>query len=340
MTNGLRICKVCGKAKPMTDFYGKIHTCKRCVCRRNNQKVVSRNLERQPDLQGEVWMDIVGFEGLYKVSNLGRVRSCRMGIIMIPQPLKDGYLRIRLRKDGKDFPFLVHRLVAIAFISNPNNYETINHKDFNTHNNCVENLEWCTQEYNNKYSRDAGHYHYSEKARAAAKRNRKISDDLAVKIFEDYKKGIKQANLASKYGVTRAFVCRLVHGRCRTEYTNQSLEKDLKMKFSDDEIISMNESFKNGMSLKSIAERFGTSSTYVSSLVFGRSERSRRLIEKGLMTIPKVEKSIPQKVLYKDEILKLHSEGMSLRKIRLVLGIKGHSIVAEVIKEFKDKNNE
>lgn len=102
----------------------------------------------------------------------------------------------------------------------------------------------------------------------------------------------------------------------------------------------MNESFKNGISLKSIAERFGTSSTYVSSLVFGRSERSRRLIEKGLMTIPKVEKSIPQKVLYKDEILKLHSEGMSLRKIRLVLGIKGHSIVAEVIKEFKDKNNE
>lgn len=102
----------------------------------------------------------------------------------------------------------------------------------------------------------------------------------------------------------------------------------------------MNESFKKGISLKSIAERFDTSSAYVGSLVFGRTERSRKLIEKGLMAIPKVEKPIPQKELYKDEILRLHSEGMSLRKIRLVLGIKGHSIVAEVIKEFKVKNNE
>lgn len=65
MTNGLRICKVCGIAKPTTDFYGNIYTCKRCICRRNNQKVVSLNLERQPDLQDEVWMDIAGFEGLY-----------------------------------------------------------------------------------------------------------------------------------------------------------------------------------------------------------------------------------------------------------------------------------
>ena len=102
----------------------------------------------------------------------------------------------------------------------------------------------------------------------------------------------------------------------------------------------MNESFKKGISLKSIAERFNTSSTYVGSLVFGRTERSRKLVEKGLMTTPKVEKPIPQKELYKDEILKLHSEGMSLRKIRLILGIKGHSVVAEVIKEFKEKNNE
>lgn len=301
---------------------------------------MNRNLEKHPDLQGEVWMDVVGFEGLYKVSNIGRVRSSRRGTIMIPHPLKDGYLRIRLRKEGKDFSFLVHRLVAMAFIPNPNNYDTINHKDFNTQNNCVENLEWCTQKYNNKYSRDAGHYHYSEKAREAAKRNRKISDELAIKIFDDYKKGMKQADLASKYDVTRAFVCRLVHGRCRTEYTNQSLEKDLKIKFSDDEIISMNESFKKGISLKSIAERFNTSSTYVGSLVFGRTERSRKLVEKGLMTTPKVEKPIPQKELYKDEILRFHSEGMSLRKIRLVLGIKGHGVVAEVIKEFKDKNNE
>ena len=344
MANGLRICKICGEAKPTTEFYGNTYTCKRCVCRRNSDKVYARNIKLHPDLPNEEWKDVVGFEGLYKVSNLGRIRSIgyggRRGNIMAVHPDKGGYLKIRLTKDKKDYSFLVHRLVAMAFIPNLYNYETINHKDFNTQNNCVENLEWCTQKYNNKYSRDAGHYYYSEKARAAAKRNRKIPDEVAKLIFADYQKGMKQADLASKYKVTKAFVCRLVHGRCRTEYTNLPLEADLKMKFSDEDIISMNESFRNGTSLKELAEKFHTSSIYVRSLVFGRTVRSSKLAENGLTTIPTVVKPIPQKELYKDDIIKLHLQGYSLRKIRLVLGIKGHSVVAEVIKEFKDNQDE
>lgn len=289
MTNGLRVCKVCGVVKPITEFYGKIYTCKRCICHRNNIKVIERNLENQPDLQGEVWKDVANFEGLYKVSNLGRIRSNKRGSIVVSHPMKrDGYIRIRLRKEGRDYPFLVHRLVAMAFIPNPNNYKTVNHKDFNTQNNSVENLEWCTQKYNNKYSRDAGHYHYSEKAREAAKRNRKISDEVAKKIFRDYQAGLKQAGLALKYNVSRAFVCRLVHGRCRTEYTNLPLETNLKVKFSDEDIISMNKSFRDGTSLKELTEKFHISSIYARALIFCRTNRSRKLAEKGLMTIPDV----------------------------------------------------
>lgn len=130
-----------------------------------------------------------------------------------------GYLRVRLTKGEESKTFLVHRLVAMAFLSNPDNLPTVNHKDFDTRNNTVENLEWMTQKENNNYSRKAGHYYFSEKAREKARLNRKISDDKAKLIFEEYQTGTKQSDLAAKYNVTRAFVCRLVRGKCRTELT-------------------------------------------------------------------------------------------------------------------------
>lgn len=115
----------------------------------------------------EIWKDIKDFEGLYQVSNLGRVRS--LGIIFIghnqygntfisskkstilkPYYRKE-YLTVHLRKNKKSKYFLVHRLVAQAFIPNPNNYPCVNHKDENKQNNCVENLEWFTYSYNSNY---------------------------------------------------------------------------------------------------------------------------------------------------------------------------------------------
>lgn len=110
----------------------------------------------------EAWKDIEGFEGCYQVSNLGRVKSLsrivRSGngykttkeLIKIPYK-KLGYLRTALRKNRKSNDCAVHRLVAIAFIPNPNNLPEVNHKDENPSNNCVENLEWCTSKYNSNY---------------------------------------------------------------------------------------------------------------------------------------------------------------------------------------------
>ena len=110
----------------------------------------------------EEWRDIKGYEGLYQVSNLGRVKSLIRGtgnqfrfskveVILKPHLTKKGYFRLSLSKNNKRKSFQVHRLVAEAFIPNPNNYPQVNHKDENKTNNCVDNLEWCTNKYNCNY---------------------------------------------------------------------------------------------------------------------------------------------------------------------------------------------
>lgn len=106
----------------------------------------------------EVIKDIKGFEGRYTISNLGIVRSLLTGKIMKPYITNKGYARVNLRyAKSRDFKsLLVHRLVAMNFIPNPNNYKEINHKDCNPLNNRIDNLEWCDRFYNIKYSFEKG----------------------------------------------------------------------------------------------------------------------------------------------------------------------------------------
>ena len=109
----------------------------------------------------EIWKDIPGYEGLYQASNLGNIRSLvfinnrgdKHRIKMKVQ--REGvYGRIyaMLYKDAKRKNWLVHRLIALTFIPNPNNYPEINHIDGNPKNNRVENLEWCTKSQNEKHA--------------------------------------------------------------------------------------------------------------------------------------------------------------------------------------------
>ena len=103
----------------------------------------------------EIWKDIKGYEGSYQVSNLGRVKSLNYHREGIEKILKiDGstqYKTVMLYRDGGGTRFLLHRLVASAFIPNPNNYPVVNHIDEDKSNNRVDNLEWCTQQYNVNY---------------------------------------------------------------------------------------------------------------------------------------------------------------------------------------------
>lgn len=106
----------------------------------------------------EIWKDIQEYEGLYQVSNLGNVRSMNyQGTKGKIQNLrfktnKCGRLWVLLYRDGRGKPMLVHRLVGAAFIPNPDSLPQINHKDENPQNNIVENLEWCTNQYNVQYT--------------------------------------------------------------------------------------------------------------------------------------------------------------------------------------------
>lgn len=100
----------------------------------------------------EIWKDIKGYEGLYQVSNYGRIINYKSKRILKGR-VSFGYLRITLYKYGKAKTFMVHRLVAEAFISNPNKLPQINHKDENKMNNNVNNLEWCNSQYNINYGK-------------------------------------------------------------------------------------------------------------------------------------------------------------------------------------------
>lgn len=114
----------------------------------------------------EVWCDICGYEGVYQISNLGRVYSLKRevnqgkhgnkrsvgGYILKTNDNGHGYLTVGLASCNTKKLCYVHRLVAEHFIPNGNGYNCVNHKDYDTHNNRVDNLEWCTQKQNIDYS--------------------------------------------------------------------------------------------------------------------------------------------------------------------------------------------
>lgn len=169
----------------------------------------------------EIWKDIKDYEGLYQVSNLGRVkslanRSNHKKELILKQHKYKGYYKVNLCKNGKRKLCSVHRLVAEAFIQNPENLPCVNHKDENKLNNCIENLEWCTHGYNNSYG--------TRLERVFKKLSKKVLQyDLNGNFIKEY----SSVSEAAKYvNGSAANICSVISGRYRYAYGSLWKYKD------------------------------------------------------------------------------------------------------------------
>ena len=174
----------------------------------------------------EEWRDIEGYEGYYQVSNYGQVRSLDRwrragtgGYIQKGQIIKQeiniyGYHKVTLHKEGKQKRCQVHRLVAQAFVSNPEYKEQVNHIDGDKSNNTVENLEWCTPQENTVHAWDNG-------LCSKESQERKILCHQNNKIYRSLHHAAKELKLSASN------ICNILKGKRKStggytfEYTNE-----------------------------------------------------------------------------------------------------------------------
>ena len=149
--------------------------------------------------------DIENFEGLYAVTSCGKVWSYKSKKFLKPGNNHKGYLQVGLSKNGERKWYLIHRLVAEAYLPNPENLPQVNHKDENKTNNCLQNLEWCDQKYNNNYGT----------------RTEKVSNSLKKPILQYDLEGNFIREYASATDVGKEARCNIVKcltGKTKTAY--------------------------------------------------------------------------------------------------------------------------
>lgn len=168
----------------------------------------------------ENWKDIKGFEGIYQISNEGRVKSLdrycwngtgyffKTGQIIKTRILPNGYERVSLKRKS----FYIHRLVAMAFLPNPQKLPQVNHKDEVKTNNNVENLEWCTEKYNTNY----GTARERQKAKIVGVtiNNKPIKQyDKSGRLIAVFKSALEAAKTTK---INNSFVCKAANGKYKT----------------------------------------------------------------------------------------------------------------------------
>ena len=157
----------------------------------------------------EIWKPIKGYEGLYEVSNLGRIKSLvnnkgQYREKILKPRYTYGYLKVILCKNGIKKNYRVHRLVAEAFLPNPDNLPLINHKDEQKDNNIVTNLEWCNYSYNNSYG--------TRTKRAAENNHKKL---LQFTLDGNFVKEWQSPVEAEKEGYRRSNISYCCNGRIK-----------------------------------------------------------------------------------------------------------------------------
>lgn len=160
----------------------------------------------------EIWKDIPEYEGLYQASNLGKIKSLEkynykghhnFEKILKQIENKNGYYYVSLCKNKKVKIYPIHKLIAKTFLQNPNNFSCINHKDGNKHNNCIENLEFCTYSHNEK-----------EAYRIGLKKTIPTAQyDESMNLIEIF---VSRAKASEKTGVAEADIWRVCKGIRKT----------------------------------------------------------------------------------------------------------------------------
>ena len=183
----------------------------------------------------EQWKDVSGYEGLYQVSNLGNVKALEREVLgkdgkiyhykerILKSFYNDtGYLHVALHKNGKRKTCKVHRLVAQAFIPNPNNLPIINHRDENKSNNLYTNLEWCDHKYNTNYGTRTERWREHNKDKHE-RQQKKVLNVTTGEIFNSLKE------VEEKLEIPHSNVSKCCHGERKTaggyEWQFVSLDK-------------------------------------------------------------------------------------------------------------------
>lgn len=170
----------------------------------------------------EVWKAIPDFEGLYEASSMGRIRSLDRlvtgkngvtkrfsGRVMVLVPMNTGYVTVALSKGGRPVRYLVHRLVALTFIPNPDGLEEVNHKDGVKHHNALSNLEWMSRVRNIRHAMGVGLIQGLGESNPAAK----LDDNSVLRVKELLRLGLHPNEIAPLFNVQPSTVFDILLGR-------------------------------------------------------------------------------------------------------------------------------
>lgn len=253
-----------------------------------------------------MWKDIKGYEGLYKIHEDGTILAapktwyCGHGSgsmrtdgerVVSSHKNQEGYIKVNLRKEGKVKMMSVHRLLAVAFIPNPENLPMVNHIDGVKTNNAIENLEWCTNRDNILHAVRTG---LLVQKKGEESKCRTITDEKALEIHNAYLQEPNSASIARRFGLSRYLVQDIVNRRgsykelpgaaVSEEYHWAHMksqvvrgEKNPTAKFSDamcDEIRRKRE--ETSLTLKELAKMYGCSPAYIFQII-SRTGRFRKV---------------------------------------------------------------
>ncbi|MFT8928535.1 MAG: NUMOD4 domain-containing protein [Sporolactobacillus sp.] len=243
-------------------------------------------------MENEAWKAAYGFEGLYEVSNFGRIRSIKRYVpskngsvrlvnsrILIVHRAYNGYLRVPMCRNAERKTVSVHRLVAETFIKNEFNKSFVNHIDGNKENNRVDNLEWVTPSENSKH---ALNHHLFVPKHGEDHPNSKLSSDDVKQIFYLYNsRKYTQREIGNMFGIGRTAISRILR-KTRRKFESLDIknpvmkrngktetgEKNSQAKLKNNEIRKIKMLYSSGIyTQKKIGDMFGVSNSEVSQIV-------------------------------------------------------------------------